>query len=135
MKIERFSKQVAKVLGDDVIRAVTEYTKDRDVSVSFGGGKYSDESFTLKIEFRVKKDGKVVSQEETDYAGFASYYLLPADGVGKRFEHRGNWYTVRGLLPRNSKFPVLAERVPDGKKFKFPADAVKRALDDVISGN
>lgn len=53
---------------------------------------------------------------------------LPANVVGKTFTCRGKTYEVVSINHRNWKFPVIAARKPDGKRFKFPAAVVKAGL-------
>lgn len=49
---------------------------------------------------------------------------LTADQFGATFTFRNKKYTVTGLKPRSSRFPILA-RNEAGKVYKFPANALK----------
>lgn len=50
------------------------------------------------------------------------------DLVGRTFKFRNRTYTVHTIKRSNHKYPVLATRNPDGKRFKFPADIVTAGL-------
>ncbi len=52
---------------------------------------------------------------------------LPADAVGRTFKFRRRTYKITGFKTANPKYPVLVERQPDGKRFKFP-------VADVLAG-
>jgi hypothetical protein len=40
---------------------------------------------------------------------------------------RGTTYEITGLKATRRKYPISADRLSDGKSFKFPVDVIKRA--------
>ena len=50
--------------------------------------------------------------------------LASGDPVGRTFTFRGTEYRVTGIVKGRPRYPVSAERVSDGKRFKFPADVL-----------
>lgn len=52
-----------------------------------------------------------------------SYGLAPGD-LGRKFTVRGETFRITGLNPNRPKYPIDAERLPDRRGFKFPADLV-----------
>ena len=109
-----------KLIEDEALDALKVLIEEKfGVKVSFKGGRFDNGMAQLKFEFaEVKADGSVSSQEAEDYKRLASLCGLPADGMGKEFVFRGSSYKVVGMKPR-SKYSILAERQPDGKRFKF----------------
>ena len=78
---------------------------------------YQDQNATVKVEISVMgENGEVVSKEALDYERYREMYELPE--LGTTFTNRGTTYTITGLKPRSTKYPVLAMRA-DGKTFKF----------------
>jgi hypothetical protein len=89
------------------------------VKISFKGGRFDHDLAKLTFEFaEVKADGSVATEAATNYKMYAKLSGLPADGLGRVFGFRSRSYKVIGFKPR-SKYSILAQRLPDGKTFKF----------------
>jgi hypothetical protein len=113
-------RATCRLIEDESVKALQALLGDRlGVKVSFKGGQIGPGSCVLKFEFaEVNKDGSVETREATEYKLCAKLYGLPVDGLGRVFGFRGRNYKVVGLKPRG-KYSILAERLPDGKRFKF----------------
>ena len=57
-----------------------------------------------------------------------SLYGLATGDLGKTFSQDGYTFKIVGLNTRRRRYPVVVERQPDGKRFKFGAEAIVRAL-------
>ncbi len=53
--------------------------------------------------------------------------MSPAD-YGRQFSTGRELFKIVGIDPRRPKYPVSAERIPDGQGFKFTADQVALLL-------
>ena len=83
--------------------------------------------FTFSVDLAPIVGGTVVSRERVDFQQLAAVYGLRPEDLDAQVAINGIAYTIDGLLPRGSKFTVLL-RAASGKRFKFPAEAVRRAL-------
>jgi hypothetical protein len=83
--------------------------------------------FTFSVDLAPIVGGTVVSRERVDFRQLAPVYGLRPEDLDAKVAINGTSYTIDGLLPRASKFNVLL-RAASGKRFKFSADAVQRAL-------
>jgi hypothetical protein len=63
-----------------------------------------------------------------DFAAKAARYGLPTDCFHRIFTFRGQPFQITGFNTRNRKYPVLATRVSDGKRFKLDTWSVQHAL-------
>ncbi len=81
------------------------------VIVGVEGGKVSPDRFKLSFTFSEK-----ASEGRLSYS--------PVE-VGSNFTYGGKMYRITNYEPSRPRFPVSAERLPDGKRFKFPLDVVK----------
>lgn len=89
------------------------------VKASYGGGNYSPASTILKFKFEeLASDGSNKAAQE-DWK-LAVLMGMPEDGLGKEFAFRGQRFKVVGFKSR-AKYNVCAERLPDGKIFRFEA--------------
>jgi len=110
-----------KQIADAVLKAVKDIESTFNVKASYSTGRYGDTSCQLKFEFAdVAADTRAAKAWE-----LAVLDGLPADGLGKVFTFRGTEYKVTGYKP-NCKYNIIAERVHDGRGFKFEALAVFR---------
>ena len=89
---------------------------------------------------RVKRNGEVQSKGVTDFAQYAYRHGLPASALGAEFvAPSGSHFTLTGYRPRADRHnrngrpstPMSAERIPDGKRYRFSvvdvAEGLKRA--------
>lgn len=73
-------------------------------------------------------DGTALDPERRRFDALAEPFgLSPAD-YGRRFETGCEQFRITGIDPRRPKYPVSAERIPDGQGFKFTADQVALLL-------
>lgn len=68
------------------------------------------------------------AKAERDFKRWAASYGLKPEWFGETFTSRGTGFRIVGINTRAPKYPVQAERVRDGKGFKFTADGVRTAM-------
>jgi len=112
-------RQKCKLVTEASVNALKGLEEKFGVKITSKGGRYDNGMAQLKFEFaEVKADGSVSTEASEAYRQLAKFYDLPEDGLGKVFQFRRRQYKVVGLKPR-SKCSILAERLPDGRMFKF----------------
>lgn len=111
--------------------ALTEIADKFGVKISYKSGSFARDGSNATIKFEIvapdAKTGGFVSREAQDFKRFATQYGFKPEDLGSTFKVRREEFRITGLKTRRPKFPISAERVKDGKKFKFPADAVRRS--------
>jgi hypothetical protein len=84
-----------------------------------------DATFRVSIPL---PDGTVLDPERLRFEALAEAFgLSPAD-YGRQFSTGREQFRVTGIDPRRPKYPVSAERIPDGQGFKFTAEQVALLL-------
>lgn len=116
-------KDKIEVLSGDLRQAVKEVGEKHNVKVTLGTMRYGDADVTCKLTGLDMDATGGKNQEELDYEKRHHYYGLPADGIGREFDHFGKTFVITGLKPTRRKYPVSAKNA-EGKGFKFPAKAV-----------
>lgn len=108
--------------------ALEKIGNEHDLSFQMGhitfdtNGKYA----RFKIEVgRVNADGTVETKESKAFALHAPLHGVDASWLGQTFESRGETFRVTGWNTRAHKMPVQAERVRDGRGFKFGASTLR----------
>jgi hypothetical protein len=73
-------------------------------------------------------DGTTLDPDQLRFEAFAEAFgLTPAD-YGRQFSTGRDTFRITGIDPRRPKYPISAERIPDGQGFKFTADQVALLL-------
>lgn len=84
-----------------------------------------DATFRISIPL---PDGTALDPERLRFEALAEAFgLSPAD-YGRLFSTGREQFRITGIDPRRPKYPVSAERIPDGQGFKFTAEQVALLL-------
>jgi hypothetical protein len=84
-----------------------------------------DASFRVSIPL---PDGTALDPERLRFEALAEAFgLSPAD-YGRQFNTGRDHFRITGIDPRRPKYPVSAERIPDGQGFKFTSNQVALLL-------
>jgi len=131
----QFDRSTCRVLHEVAVEAVSAKLKElghTDLVVRQAGGNYTSTSFTAKLEFAVKgADGQAMTREAQAFKQNAAFFRLRPEWLGREFTSRGVRYRITGLNPNAPKYPVMGERLRDGRAFKFPASAVRAAMGEM----
>ena len=96
-----------------------------NVQVTYRGGTFGPDNATLKFVLaRIGDAGVAETPERTNYKLYHHLFGLPADGLDTEVHWAGDTFRITGLKPKGSRYPLQAERVPDGKRFKLPTQAL-----------
>lgn len=118
-KIDRASVKRIAAATEEALQMVAE---DLGLTLESKGGSFDPGIGTFAPKFEFKVDGA----DESDFARSAPLYGLSADDYGREFTSRGTQYRVTGINARAPKFPLQAERLSDGKRFKFTTSVIDR---------
>lgn len=124
---QSFTAPVADTLASEAERMLETFAQMRGLKIQRAKGKSAPGLFSISISL-VRADSATPpsdTQEARDWDRGCARFGLPTGAVGKFFTSRGTVYKVAGLMPSRPKFPVLAERADDGKRFKMTAITVK----------
>lgn len=91
-----------------------------------GGGMFDSTCgiFRPRVEFALRTRGDGTSNAEAAFTRLAPMFNLKASDFGRVVTVRGTEFRIVGLNPSSAKFPVEAERVRDGKRFRIPLNAL-----------
>jgi hypothetical protein len=93
------------------------------------GGELADVDLRhgFDIRFRVgipMADGALYAPEKTLFEALAPSFGLEPSDYGRTFRTRGELFRLTAINPNRPRYPISAERVADGRGFKFPAEDV-----------
>lgn len=123
--MESITRQDAKMLGEEIAKALAEVAEKHGLQVEVRGGTYDSGSFKPRVEFKTQ------GSDEATYNLYREMYDLPAFGYA--FSQGGRTFRVSGFAPRSHKRPVLAVEVATGKTYKFTVDGVNKYAVPVVN--
>jgi hypothetical protein len=84
-----------------------------------------DAAFRVSIPL---PDGTALDPERLRFEALAEAFGLSPTDYGRQFGAGRDLYRITGIDPRRPRYPVSAERIPDGQGFKFTSDQVALLL-------
>lgn len=114
-------------LRRDLMQACLKVAQAHGLTVE--GGELSDIDLRhgFDISFRVgipMEDGAIYSPDKALFEVLAPHFGLESSDYSRTFKLRGDLYRVVAINPNRPKYPISAERVSDGRRFKMPAENV-----------
>ena len=73
-------------------------------------------------------DGSALDPDRLRFEALAEAFGLSPTDYGRQFSTGREQFRITGIDPRRPKYPVSAERIPDGQGFKFTAEQVSLLL-------
>ena len=84
-----------------------------------------DAAFRVSIPMA---DGTALDPERLRFEALAEAFGLSPTDFGRQFSTGRESFRITGIDPRRPKYPVSAERIPDGQGFKFTIEQVATQL-------
>ena|SRR6056297_466216 len=114
-------------LRRDMMKACLTVAETHGLTVE--GGELSDIDLrhSFNIGFRVgipMADGAIYSPDRAMFEVLAPHFGLESSDYGRTFRSKDELFRIVAINPNRPKYPISAERVADGRGFKFPADNV-----------
>ena len=127
-KMKAFTKDNLPMLRIDIDRALKEIGEKWGVSMKMGNIRFTDQSFSGKIEAALADATQGGDPREAkwaaDYKRYAALYEMPPNMVGKPVVFNGSEFTLLGYNTRGKTYPIMARNIADGKVYKLPRQAV-----------
>ena len=125
-----FNKQNLRVIRTDVLDALKAVEKKHGVSFTLGNTRYSPTDFRVKLECFAVKDnsGKDVDAAKAAFESKAFRVGIKRTAYGKTFTHGRKTFKIVGINTRAPKYPIQAESINRGDRYKFPLSAIPANL-------
>ena len=127
MKIKAFNALLLKKLQPEIEAALAELGRRHGITIRADGARFSDRTADLKLELAViGGDGRPARREAEEFEKYHAMFGLRAADLGRtivldREEHR-----LVGLAPNRPRYPIVMERVRDGKLVLCTEDVVEK---------
>lgn len=118
-------------LRRDMMKACLTVAETHGLTVEGGDLADIDLRHSFAISFRVgipQEDGAIYSPDKVMFEVLAPHFGLEPSDYGRTFRSKDELFRIVAINPNRPKYPVSAERVSDGRGFKFPAENVAMYL-------
>jgi hypothetical protein len=120
-KMTNLGRDECKFLSEELKRTLQSAVDGYGLVVSKKGGKYDGATVTLTFDFSIPELAEIRANEDA--------MILGAEfKVGDTFTADGDEYRVTGFKPSRHKYPVIANRLRDGRSYKFAVVSINRYL-------
>jgi hypothetical protein len=121
-----------RILRDRIEAVLAPWASEIGVVVTTGTIKYEADGSACSVQVKCAvpdANGKIVPEHEKDFKRYWSFFT--SDGLKAEHLHaivywNNAHYKIIGLRPKARRFPLLATRSSDGKKFCLPISAVTK---------
>lgn len=114
-------------LRRDLLKACLTVAETHGLTVEGGALSDIDLRHGFDIEFSVgipTVDGSLYSAYKALFEVMAEHFGLKPSDYGRTFRNNGETFRITAINPNRPKFPISAERVADGRGYKFAAENV-----------
>ena len=111
--------------------ACTRIAADHGLKIEGTWWRPRADGLAFDTGFDVSVPGREAEERKRDkeiFVALAEECGLKATDYGREFVIEGERYRITGIDPRRFKYPINAERLPDGRAVKMPLDEVLKAL-------
>lgn len=130
-------RKFLRTFNADAIAALEAVAKRHGVSIAQKAGSFARDGSNATIKFEIAtvgNDGQVQTKDAQAFKRDAALFGIDPEALGTTFTVRGTEYRITGLSTRRPKYPISAERVKDGRAFKFPAEVVSSKVGGTSEG-
>ena len=135
-KITEFTRPVCRALNEDVRKALQSVADKHGLKLDEKGASFRAYECSVGFKFVIDKQnssGVTMNKEAQDFLRYAALPFgalseFTEDDLGAVFHSSGDQFKIVGYKSRAKKYPILAERVSDGKRYKFTAAMVQQGL-------
>jgi hypothetical protein len=123
MKIKTFDALVLKKLQLEIETALAALGRKHGIIIRAGTARFRERTVELAV---IGGDGRSARKEAEEFGKYHATYGLEASDLGQvvtlnREEHR-----LVGLVPNRPKYPIVMERVRDGKVVLCTEDVIEK---------
>lgn len=132
MTIQELTRSNIRRIADRITDELGELAEELGVDIQYGGGNFSPQNATLKLNVNLLSDtGNPITREQTDWEANAVLYGFRPEDLGREFNLPGTGMVkIAGLKTRNRKYPIIVERVSDGARYKLTPQRLSRLLEE-----
>lgn len=122
------NKQFADFLLKELTKKAKELSEEK-LTVKCSGSYLEGEKINVTIKFNAKEINGI-EKSKHDWDGWAWLYGIHKDWYGKTVNVTGAGpCIIRGIKPKAKKYPIIVEKISNGKRYKCNQTFIKENLE------
>ena len=113
-----FTKPVLKTLRTDIDAALAAVAAKHGITLDIGNISFDSNSFRTTLS--AKSSDVAVENDSSEFDRYAARFGIKKEAFNEMFSFQGDMFTVVGIKPRSTKYPLLAKQRSNGKTYKLP---------------
>jgi hypothetical protein len=122
----QITRQMLKDLRPEIEDALKGVSEKYGIKMQLGNGHFGGLTGDYKL-ILTTTGANGETPESRDFALYASRFGMDESWLGKTFKSNGHTYTIKGILPKKRKMPILLDR-SDGVERIMDEKSVRRAM-------
>ena len=135
MTIQTINRQTIALIAKQAEQALQGVADELGIDVQHQGGRFDPDAgtYTPKFVFSIEGADEMAFARDARYVSAmvnGEVKTLQGEDLGVTFNCNGTLYKLVGVNLRAPKYPVLGQRLEDGKRFKFGTATVRDIIEN-----
>lgn len=126
MAFTNFTRQGHQTVSAEIQRELKDLGDRLGLKFDVGGGQIGATDLVIKVTASSNDASIVEDQKRRELEIYGRAYGLKGEDYGAEFTSQGHRYRLVGVKPSRPKFPISAERIRDGRCYKFTTSVVAK---------
>lgn len=130
-KVTEFTRALLRDINEEAMELLRPLAEKYGLVLDHKRCSATREAMPVMLQFLVRKedaDGNALNARASDFQKLAQYYGLDASDLHREFSCHGSKFRITGINRKAKKTPILAERLDNGKSYRFDSYTVKALL-------
>lgn len=128
-KATAITRPLLKALRDEINAALEAVAEKHGIAIETGSASFTERTATFKLNIAIRGEGAegesaAVLKAAADWEARAILYGLKKEWLGDTFLYGAKPMVILGLMPKRSRFPILARDTSTGKETLLPLEPV-----------
>ena len=120
-KVTEITGPFLRAAREEMEAELKDFGEKYGLTISIGTARYTKGNAAFKLQLVTTcSDGTVNTQEAENFKLNAHQFGLKPEHLNAEITYLGRKYKLVGLAPNSIKFPLIVERIPDGKGYRMP---------------
>ena len=120
-KVTEMTRPFLRAARVEMEAELKDFGEKYGLTISIGDARFTKGNAAFKVQLATTgSDGTVNTQEAENFKLNAHQFGLKPEHLNAEITYLGRKYKLVGLSPKSTKFPLIVERIPDGKGYRMP---------------
>ena len=120
-KVTEITRPFLRAAREELEAELKDFGEKYGLTLSVGAARFTKGNAAFKVQLATTSDdGTVNTREAENFKLNAHQFGLKPEHLNSEITYLGRKYKLVGLAMNSIKFPLIVERIPDGKGYRMP---------------